>query len=178
MKIIKGILITIVVLAVAYIVTALITPKSYTVERSVEINAPSDIIFEKVSLFSNWNSWSPWKEQDPTSTYQLNGEDGIIGTTYSWSGDAEKTGTGGMTITEVTKNSKFAYDLAFTAPWQSSSKGHFSLSETNGVTTLTWADAGDIPFLDRPMMYFMDLEGMMGPMFERGLFKIDSLVTQ
>lgn len=177
MKTIKGILFLALALVAIYIVTALLTPSSYLVERSITIDAPSEVIFEKVSKFNNWDSWSPWKEQDPSSSFTLKGEDGQVGTNYSWTGDPEKTGKGGMTITEVIKNSKFGYDLAFTEPWESSSKGYFTLVNKNGVTELTWADGGDIPFMARPMMYFMDLEGMMGPMFERGLFKIDSLIT-
>ncbi len=178
MKIIKGLLVTIGLIGVAYLVTALLTPDSYKVERSQVINAPADVVFEQVSKFKNWETWSPWKENDPTATYKYTGTDGTVGAELNWVGNPDLTGKGGMTTNEVTINKKFGYDLAFTEPWESSSKGYFTFTESDHKTTVTWADMGDIPFMVRPMMYFMDFEGMMGPMFERGLFKIDSLVSQ
>ncbi len=175
MKVLKGLLITLVVLVALFFILNLVGPKNYKVERTQTINAPVAVVYEQVVKFNNWDSWSPWKEKDPSATYTLSGEDGTVGTRYAWSGDPETTGEGSMTINEVTTNEKFAYDLAFTAPWEMSSKGHFSFSENEGRTTVKWIDEGDIPFMQRGMMLFMDLDGMMGPDFERGLEKIDSL---
>jgi len=177
MKFIKGLLITIVALVLIYAIMALFLPNNYKVERKLTMDAPSNIVFEQISKFNNWEAWSPWKECDQTATYTITGTDGSVGANYKWSGDPKITGKGGMTTTEVLPNQKFAYDLAFTEPWESCSKGYFTFTETNTKTTVTWADEGQIPFMARPMMYFMDLEGMMGPMFERGLFKIDSIST-
>lgn len=175
MKILKKIVIVLIVFIGIVLIYSAFAPDSYKVERSKVINAPIDVVFEKVSKFKNWDSWSPWKEKDASASYSLDGVDGTVGTKYSWSGDAEITGKGSMTVNELSKNSKFGYDLSFTEPWEMSSKGYFLFKEENGKTKLTWADEGDIPFMQRPFMLFMDLDAMMGPDFERGLFKIDSL---
>ncbi|HIP32358.1 MAG TPA: hypothetical protein EYG86_06320 [Crocinitomicaceae bacterium] len=175
MKILKGLLITLGVLVALFFILNLFGPSNYKVERSKIIEAPVSVVFDQVAKFNNWDSWSPWKEKDPSATYTLAGEDGKVGTRYAWSGDPETTGEGSMTVSESIANEKFAYDLAFTAPWEMSSKGHFDFNETDGQTTVTWIDEGDIPFMQRGMMLFMDLDEMMGPDFERGLEKIDSL---
>jgi len=178
MKFIKGLLITAAVLIFAYIAMALFLPSSYKVERSQTMNAPASIVFEHVSKFKNWENWSPWKENDPTAIYEYKGTDGTVGAQLIWIGNPDLTGKGGMTTNEINLNKKFGYDLAFTEPWESSSKGYFTFTESDNKTIVIWTDEGDIPFMARPIMYFMDLEGMMGPMFERGLFKIDSIVSQ
>lgn len=175
MKFLKRLLILIVALVVIYCIMGLFGPSDYKVERTKEINAPIEVVFEQVSKFNNWDGWSPWKEKDSTASYTIAGEDGMVGTKYEWTGNPEITGKGSMTVTEMELNKKFGYDLEFTEPWQMKSKGHFELSTTGESTTISWVDAGDIPFMQRPMMLFMDLDEMMGPDFERGLFKIDSL---
>ena len=175
MKFLKGLLVVGLLLLVAFLVMGLLGEEGYKVERTKEVNAPIDVVFEQVSKFNNWDTWSPWKEKDPSATYTLDGEDGMVGTKYAWSGDEEITGEGSMTLTEIVVNEKFGYDLSFTAPWEMSSKGHFSFIDNGETTTVSWIDEGDIAFAQRPMMLFMDLDAMMGPDFERGLFKIDSL---
>ena len=175
MRIIKKVGIVLIVLVLIYVGLAIIGPKNYTVERSKNINVPANVVFDLVSKFSNWEQWSPWKEKDPTATYTLDGEDGVVGTKYSWVGDEETTGKGSMTITEIIPNQKFAYDLEFTEPWEMKSKGAFELTESENETTVKWIDSGDIPFAQRPFMLFMSIDDMIGKDFERGLFKIDSI---
>jgi len=174
MKILKKLSIVLIALVALFFILNLVGPTNYKVERSKTIDAPIEIVYEQISLFNNWDAWSPWKEKDASATYTLDGEDGKVGTRYAWSGDPESTGEGSMTVNENRANKKFGYDLAFTAPWEMSSKGYFNFSEANNKTTVNWVDEGDIPFMQRGMMLFMDLDGMMGPEFERGLEKIDS----
>lgn len=175
MKYLKRIGVLFLTLIIIYIILAFFGPKNYLVERSIKIDAPKDIVFEQISKFGNWENWSPWKEKDSTADYILDGEDGVIGTKYEWTGNPEITGKGSMIINELIPNEKFGYDLAFTEPWEMRSKGAFELKGDDESTNLRWYDKGNIPFMQRPFMLFMDLEEMMGPDFERGLEKIDSL---
>ena len=80
-----------------------------------------------------------------------------------------------MTVTEIIVNEKFGYNLNFTEPRKMSSIGYFTFTDNGETTTLNWVSEGDVSFGARPFMMFMDLDEMMGPDFERGLFKIDSL---
>ena len=175
MKILKGLGIFILAIVLIYVVLAFFGPKNYTVERTKEINAPAEVVFEQVSKFNNWQNWSPWKEKDPTATYTLTGEDGVVGTEYKWSGNPDLSGKGSMIINEVVPNQKFGYDLTFFEPWEMSSKGGFELTPNGETTTVKWYDKGDIPFAQRPFMLFMSLDDMIGGDFERGLTKIDSI---
>jgi hypothetical protein len=69
MKALKIILITVLILVGAFIILNAFLPAKYEVERSVNINAPKEIVFEQVVDFKNWEQWSPWLAMDSTMTF-------------------------------------------------------------------------------------------------------------
>ncbi len=177
MKILKVLLGIVVIVLLIGLVLSLVGPKNYKVERSKVIDAPASIVFNQFGKFSHWDAWSPWKEKDPSAQYKVEGEDGTVGAKYSWfGGQPDITGTGSMVIKEVLPNQKMIYDLAFSEPWEMQSTGGFIIEAIDSNRTkLSWHDEGDIPFGQRAIMTFMNLDEMMGPDFERGLDKIDSM---
>lgn len=178
MKILKGLLITVLAILAIWVLLALFSTPSTHVERSLEINAPAETVWSKISEFKKWEKWSPWKEKDPTINNTYTGTEGEVGSKMSWVSDS--SGVGYMELLEVIPNEKMVAKLAFTEPWESSSEDTFTLSENEGKTTVTWADHMDIPFLARPIMLFMGMNNekmdeMMGPDFEKGLQNIKAL---
>ncbi len=175
MKILKILLLIAVVIFFTGLVIALMAPKKYSVERSAIIHANDSITHYYISNFQAWEKWSPWNEMDPSAQYSYAGLDGAVGASQSWEGD--KTGTGSMTWTTVTPNN-LAYEMAMVKPFPSASKGMFTLENVGqNQTKVTWQDGADISFGQRPIYYVMSMEKMLGPQFERGLFKMDSLAT-
>ena len=173
MKILKKIGIVVVVLVVIYVVLGLIGPSDYKVTRSIKIEAPVDVVFDQTSKFGNWAAWSPWAEEDPDAKYSIEKDDKAVGARMGWEG--EISGKGSMTITEIVENEKMIYELSFVEPWVMSSVGGFIYTQEDGIVNLEWYDEGNIPFTQRPMMLFMNLEEMMGPMFEKGLAGIKKI---
>lgn len=167
MKVLKGIGIFIVVLIVVYMVLGLFGPSDYRVTRSIKIESTVDVVFNQTSKFTNWAAWSPWAAEDPEAKYTIENDEQVIGAKLGWDGPI--SGVGSMTISEIIPNEKMVYELSFVEPWVMSSVGGFNYTQEDGVVNLEWYDEGDIPFTQRPMMLFVDLEEMMGPMFERGL---------
>lgn len=164
------------VMVALYFIIALFAPGDYRVERSKEMTVSPEFIYEQVSKFENWESWSPWIEKDPSATYSYSGESGTVGATSSWVGDPDLSGTGNMVATEMVANEKALYDLTFEGMGMTS-HGGFTLEAAGESVKVTWYDEGDIPFVWRPMMLFMDIEAKIGPDFEKGLVKIDSIAT-
>lgn len=163
-------------LAIIYFIAAFLGKSSYRVERNAVINAPQKLIFNQVSIFKNWANWSPWMEKDPSVKNMYEGPDGQVGSSMSWVGDKKLSGTGSIRAASVNSPFEMDYVLSFKVPFEMESTGSFSLqAETDDQTKVTWVDEGKIPFLFRPMMMFMDMDKQMGPDFERGLFKIDSV---
>ncbi len=172
MKIANIVIKSIIGIILLFFIAAFFGPKEYRVTRSIEIEAPISTVWNQVSLYENWKNWSPWIGVDPRAKYTLEGEDGAIGTTYSWKGDPNKTGRGSMTTTEFILNEKFGYDLSFLEPYEMDAKGILLLSEKDSKTTVKWSSSGEIPFMQRTMMLFSDIDQMIGPSFESGLLKM------
>ena len=164
------------VIVALYFIIALFAPGDYRVERSKEMTVSPEFIYEQVSKFENWESWSPWIEKDPSATYSYSGESGTVGAISSWIGDPDLSGTGNMVATELVENEKALYDLTFEGMGMTS-HGGFTLEAAGESVKVTWYDEGDIPFVWRPMMLLMDIEAKIGPDFEKGLAKIDSIAT-
>ena len=52
-----------VLLLIAYVlIGGLLIPKSFHLERSTSVKAPKHVIWQNVSMFSNFRKWSPWNE--------------------------------------------------------------------------------------------------------------------
>ncbi|MEO9532242.1 MAG: SRPBCC family protein [Crocinitomicaceae bacterium] len=164
------------VLAAIYLIVAIFAPSSYRVERSRDIAASPEVIFEQISIFENWDAWSPWGEKDSTMTSVRTGEPGTVGSKTEWTGDPELSGTGSMTMTELVEFVKITYDLHFD-DMDMTSQGGIDLKAGEESTTVTWYDGADIPFLFRPMVMFFDIEAKVGPDFERGLELLDSVAV-
>ena len=173
MKFIKGLLITLLALFAIWVILALFSSKGYDVTREIKTEASPEQIWNQISEFEKWQSWSPWKAKDPSMESEYQGTPGTIGSKTSWVGDPELSGTGNMTINEVVPNNKLGYDLQFGDI--SSSKGFIEINKVEDSSKITWNDKGDLPFLMRPMALFGMFEKMMGPDFEAGLAKIKEL---
>ncbi|MBK9720975.1 MAG: SRPBCC family protein [Saprospiraceae bacterium] len=166
------------ILVTLYLISAFIAKSNYKVERKSIINAPQKLVYNQVGILRNWDSWSPWVERDPSVQNTYEGKDGEKASIMKWVGDKDLTGTGQIEITEVDPPNGLNYKLTFKVPFEMSSKGTFLLSAVDpGKTNITWSDEGDIPFLMRPMMMFMDMDKQIGPDFERGLVKLDSITA-
>lgn len=164
------------VLVVFVLILSLIAPGSYKVERSKEMTASPEAIFAQIADFESWQAWSPWAEKDSTLKSKYSGEPGTVGHSTSWEGDSDLSGKGSMTVTDIKENEYIKYELKFENP-SMSSNGAIELTKTENGTNVKWSDQGSIPFIMRSMTLFMDFDEMMGPDFERGLVKLDSLAN-
>ena len=176
MKLIILLLKIILILLIIYLISAFLAKSSYKVERSAIINAPGNIVYNQIGILRNWENWSPWKERDPSATNTYKGPDGKVGSIMKWIGDKKKSGSGKIEIISADSPRLMNYKLNFDGPPEMSSMGTFQLSEASAdKTKISWSDAGNIPFVLRPMMMFSSMDKFMGPDFERGLVKLDSL---
>ncbi|MCD8529232.1 MAG: SRPBCC family protein [Chitinophagales bacterium] len=139
--------------------------KEYKVERSIEIDAPQDLVWEQIKYFQNWKSWSPWYASDTAMQWTFKGTDGEPESSYSW--ESEKSGSGTMTNTGTTEGEQLKYHVLFKKPWESQTDGHLDLSTLdNGKTKVTWAFEGVNKGI---MSLFLNMDKMVGPDFEKGL---------
>ena len=152
-------------------------PTSQKVDRSIDINATAESIFQQLIKLENFNKFSVWSQQDSDAVYTLTGTDGTIGATTSWKGNPEISGEGSIKIIALDPNKKVTHKLTFTKPKKRNAQSVFSLNETNKASTnVTWAFNMSTP---RPwnifnLLYSMDKQ--MGKDFEDGLMTLKAMI--
>ena len=144
-------------------------PKMF-VEKSVDIHAPAQKVYEVISDFHNWRPWSPWLICEPEADVEVRPD----GKYYEWNG--KRTGSGNMTILTESSPTAIDYDLTFLKPWKSQAKVQFRLNEQDGNTKVTWNLDSRIPFF----MFWMkkQMEAFVGMDYERGLTMLKDYVEQ
>ncbi|MER7796363.1 SRPBCC family protein [Microbacterium sp. NPDC096154] len=149
---------------------------SYTVSRSVVIDALPDQVFPYIARFPEWMKWSPFEGADPALRRVYTGAAEGTGAVYEWSGNA-KAGEGSMTITDVT-SCQVHIDTEFVRPFKNETRHVFAITPHGGAaSTVTWTMHGEHKgFMGLVTRLMMPMEKFMGPEFEKGLEALKRVV--
>lgn len=152
-----------------FLTLAILGPDVISFQRHIQIDATRQRVFQEMSYLGNFNNWSPWAILDPQMTSSVKGDDAAVGATYTWEGN-DQVGAGTMTIEKIQADSMVLLQLHFLKPWPV--EGHYQLIVSSlpaDSTDLTWTFEVQIPFTQRPIMYFVDLEKSLSKDLETGL---------
>ena len=174
MKIIKYGLLTLLVLLIGLAIYSAVQPNSYEVKRTRFIDVPNEMVYNNVSDYENWESWGPWLEEDPGMTFKYAEVSQGEGASYSWVG---KDGKGSQKMVSAIPYKSITNELTFEG--MGSSTGYWEFVPKDDGTEVTWGiKANEVPFVFK---FFGAISGgydnMMGPMFERGLERLDSVMV-
>lgn len=172
MKLLSRILLVGVLIVVLLAGVAFLLPRKYHVERSIEIEAPAALVFRYVGDLREWPRWTIWDEIDPAMTTVYSEKTTGVGATSRW--DGPKAGKGQLKITAWEPGQRVVYDLSFEG-FDVVSVGQISLSESNGVTRVTWSDAGDLGMNPLNRWFGLAMDKVIGPDFEAGLAGLKAL---
>jgi hypothetical protein len=153
---------------VVVLILATMKPDSFTVRRSLAINAPPERIFPLINEFRNWTQWSPWEKLDPSLKRDYSGAPTGIGSVYAWDGD-KKVGQGRMEIVEAASPGKVGLKLDFVRPFEAHNDVTFALEPAGSATNVTWTMTGPVPFIAKIFHVFINMDRMVGGDFETGL---------
>ncbi|MCA9040294.1 MAG: SRPBCC family protein, partial [Planctomycetaceae bacterium] len=144
----------------------------FHVSRSIEIAAPPEKVFEVVSDFKIWPTWSPWLIADPEAKITTSENSNSVGSTYAWEGTA--TGSGEMEHQKLDSPRRIESEIRFLKPWKSKSSVSFDLEPTNEGTRISWNMDGSMPFFMFWMIKMMEV--WVGCDYERGLAMLKAFV--
>ncbi|MDH3306083.1 MAG: SRPBCC family protein [Acidimicrobiia bacterium] len=147
---------------------------TYTVQRSVSIDAPAASIYPHLIDFHRWTAWSPWEDLDPNLQRTYSGPDAGPGAIYTWSGN-RKAGEGRMEVTEAAEPAKVVVAVDFLKPFKSSSITTIEMNENGEATEVTWTMSGPKTLMTRVMGIFTSMDKMIGPDFEKGLTRLKAV---
>ncbi len=175
MKAFKYILFLLLILFIGLSIYVAVQPNSFEVSRERTIIAPAPVIYNDLIELKNWERWSPWIEKNPNTkiTYgdQTNGVDG----SFSWE---DEDGIGNIKTLTITPFTTIEQQMQFDD--YEPSKINWVLNPTpSGETTVTWQMKGEnIPFMFKVYSALTGgFDNMIGPDFERGLEKLDSVIV-
>lgn len=147
----------------------LIAPKSYHVNRNIDIRRPATEVFEYIKYLKNQDEWSPWAEKDPDMEKKFEGVDGEVGARSIWKGN-KQVGEGEQEITRIVEGKIMESRLRFFKPFKSESDAYIKVTQVNeNRSRVTWGFSGENQFPVRIFMLFMNMDKAVGKDFEYGL---------
>lgn len=166
----------VVILALGALVAVVATqPDTMHVERSVTIDGAPQDVWVVVADYARFAEWSPWQELDPGMKIETSTPSMGVGAWHEWSGNGQ-VGAGRMETTEAEANVRMVERLEFKEPFADVSTVTFTLAPDGERTKVTWAMDGDQAFLEKAMWLAVDMDGMLGADFQKGLDKLKTVV--
>lgn len=169
----KKIVIGLVAVIVVIIIVSRFQPDTYTVERTGTISAPPEVVFAQITDFRNWEKFNPWRDLDTAMVLTYSGAERGVGARYQWAGNSD-AGAGEMTILEARPNAYIKVDLHFLKPMEGNAINEFELVPDGDGTRLTQRMIGEHSFFSKIMCVFMDMDQMIGPMYEEGFKRMNT----
>jgi hypothetical protein len=170
MKILKGILFTILGLTAIALITALFVKKEYAVEREVTINKPKQEVFEYIKYLKNQDSYSVWANMDPQMKKEYKGTDGTVGFVSAWDSEKSNVGKGEQEIKKITEGERIDFELRFIKPFESTEPAYMiTESVSDNQTKVKWGFSGEMKYPMNLMLLFMNMEEMVGKDLATGL---------
>ena len=147
---------------------------TYTVERSLLVEADPARVQRELVDFHRWTAWSPWEDLDPDLRRSYSGAAEGVGSVYEWSGN-RKAGQGRMEITEVRPGDAVVVDLRFLKPFKSQSVTTFRTVPEGSGTRVTWSMTGPRTAALKVMGLFTSMDKLVGKDFEKGLTRLKAV---
>ncbi len=174
----KWILLSVVAVAIVFVVVVALQPSEFTIERAATMQAPAAAPFAQVNDFQNWRAWSPWEPLDPALKRSYDGPKAGAGAVYAWQGNKD-VGEGRMTILESRPGELVRIKLEFFKPFAASNTAEFRFQPAgNGATAVSWSMEGRNNFFSKAMCLFVNMDRMVGGMFEQGLAQMKAVVER
>ena len=165
-------------IVVVVLIVVAMQPSDFRIERSATMRAPAPAAFAQVNDFQNWQAWSPWEKVDPALKRQYEGPKAGTGAVYAWQGNKD-VGEGRMTIMESRPAELVRIKLEFFKPFAATNTAEFSFKPAGADTTaVTWSMAGQNTFLSKAISLFIDMDRMVGGMFDQGLTQMKAIVER
>jgi len=120
------------------------------IEASIEIEAPTDVVYEKVADLQTWPTW--WKK-DSTMITVFSGEKSGLGAKMSWKGMDDE---GSLEIVKANYAKNLKTELIFEGVPLFHNVWNFEETDRGSIVTLSFQD--ELPFYVHFMQLFISAE--------------------
>lgn len=169
MNIIITILIVTVSIVAFFLIIALFTKKSYSLEREIKINRPSTDVFNFIKNLKNQNLFNKWVMMDPNMKKEYKGTDGTIGFVYAWDGN-KQAGKGEQEIKDIKEGERLDVEVRFIKPFAGIASTPFSVrSISANESSVTWGMKSTLRYPMNLLLLFMNMDKALGKDLEASL---------
>ena len=169
---------SVLIVAILFVVVGVILPSHAHVERTVELANPSSQVYDVLNGYRRYNAWQPWAGIDQHAKYTRSGPDFGVGAKLDWTSFEKQVGNGSLEISESTPGDTIKETL--TNDWYGTNKTFTYKLEPNQqtrATNLTWTldvDYGWDLFGRYAGMY---LNGSVGELMSAGLSRLANMMA-
>ena len=144
-------------------------PSEIHVERSIQIEAPVEVVFPLVDTMKSWEQWDPWTEADPDMERTYEGPPAGVGAKNTWKSTNRDVGEGWLVISESVTGERVVFDLHIMEGGEDQpGTGTFTFTSTDTGTRVKWEH--DAQLEGTSMRVFGLVADMfLGTMFDTGL---------
>ena len=161
------------------LLVAAFAEKNYTVERSVLINAPKQVVYDYVKYLKNQNEFSVWSKIDPDMHTEYRGADGTVGFVSAWDSQVKQAGKGEQEIIKIDEGKRIDYEIRFLEPMKSTDNAYLNFENVGeNATKVTWGFFGKMKYPMNGMLLFMDMDTMLGKDLEGGLQNLKAIIEK
>lgn len=163
---------------VVFVILGLTGEKTSEVSRSIQIDAPTEVIYPHVSNLQNHQAWSPWAKRDPEMKNEYEGNMGEVGSINRWNGP--ESGVGEQEVTAIDPYKRVDTKLRFKEPFEDEADAYIILEPNQRGTEVTWGFTGENSFMQRAMfkMMGMNMDDMIGQDYEEGLAMLKDIAEK
>lgn len=167
MKFLKKIVIALALIIGIVLIVGFFLPSKIHVERSLQMNAPAEVVFEQVNTLKNWEKWSPWHRIDPNMKLTYEGPESGNGASYSWQSEHKNVGDGKLTIVKSVPYDSIFVDMDFLENGKAT--GSYVFTKQDGGILVTWGMDSDMGMNPIGRIFGLFMDKMIGKDFEQGL---------
>ena len=138
------------------------------------IAALPDKVFALINDLRQFSTWNPFAKMDSKNVITYDAVTTVVGGAYRWQG--EKSGAGRMQITAPVPAQRVTAKLDFSKPFEAHNRVDFTVqAQGDKACTVNWTMHGPMPYLNRLMTLFFDMDKTVGREFEAGLANLKAL---
>jgi len=160
------------VMIVLVIVGGFALPSTFSVQRSVEVEAPAGQVYEHLTDYQKWAEWDPWLAKDNSLQSRAEGPAGV-GQKLIWSSGGQMTGQ--CEIIEAEPPNRLVMDITFRNS-ESPHRTQFLLTHDGAKTKVVWTLTGENGMQPIGNYFGLMMDSFVGGMFNHGLKRLKSLV--
>lgn len=171
----KTILLLILAAIAVVMLYAAMQPDTFSIARTVRINAPADKIFPLIDDLKAMNAWNPFVKDDPKTQLTYGGPARGVGATSAFGGGS--AGSGKVAIVESTPPSQVVMQLDMDQPLETHNRVAFTLVPNGSGTDVTWGMSGRMGYLHK-LMHTVVGARMVRNSFDRGLADLKAMAEK